>query len=184
MKNKKEIEEILRQTFEHSLPQMVERYLSLSWATIAQNEYFTEITKECYNLYVQGYYISSIMVSQAINEAFARYWIEKNSHQPKQDEKKEDSVKILVETGILPNEWQEAFQRIQGSFRNDYHHINPDIKNHPHKELAERNLKDLALLESEMFKYSLKNDGKIVPLYPQYWNIKSDGMIDAYINFE
>lgn len=183
MKNKKEIEEILRQTFEHSFPQMVERYLSLNWATISQNEYFTEITKECYNLYVQGYYISSIMVSQAINEAFARYWIEKNNHQPKQDEKKEDSVKILVETGILPNEWQEAFQRIQKSFRNDYHHINPDIKKHPHKELAERNLKDLAFLESEMFKYS-SNDGKIVPLYPQYWNIKSDGMIEAYINFE
>lgn len=183
MKNKKEIEETLRQTFEHALSGIIERYLSLNWATISQNEYFTKITKECYNLYIYGYYVSSIMVSQAINEAFARYWIEKNNHQPEQDEKKEDSVKKLVEKNILPIEWQKAFKRIQGSFRNDYHHINPDIKNHPHKELAERNLKDLAFLESEMFKYST-NKGKIVLMYPQYWNIKPNDMIDVFINFE
>ena len=101
---------------------------------------------------------------------------------PKEGEKKEDSVRILVENGTLPIEWEQAFKRIQKSFRTDYHHINPNIQDHPHKIIADRNLKDLAFLESKMFDYSL-NQGKVVPRYPQYWNIKPNGTIQAFINF-
>ena len=44
----------------------------------------------------------------------------------------------------------------------------------PFRELARRNIVDLAAVESEIFAFTFSNE-KLVPLKPRYWDLQADG---------
>ena len=79
---------------------------------------------------------------------------------------------------------ERAFNRIADrSFRNDVHHMNPKVGTIDFPTLAKRNIQDLAVIERDVFQYEMHN-GALVLKNPQYWPIKPDGTVDAYLRLE
>lgn len=77
----------------------------------------------------------------------------------------------VVARNILSPECADAFSGIWRSFRNDVHHMNPSVNNVPFRDLAKRNLKDLATIEPEILAVSFDNE-KLVPIQPLYSDLE------------
>ncbi len=69
----------LRQEFEGSLDDGVARYLEIDHQSIIGNHHFAAASLECIHLYRDGHFISTVMVTQAINEAILRFIAERNN---------------------------------------------------------------------------------------------------------
>ena len=65
--------------------------------------------------------------------------------------------------------------------RNDYHHLNPNVKTDRQalEELAREKAHLLAEVESEVFHFTFA-DGKIIPEHPEYWK----GANQVFLRFE
>lgn len=167
----------MRQVFDQTLDERVERYLEVVHQGIIPNT-TSAASSECIDLYRDGYLLSAVMVSQAVTEGIWRFVLERN--QVEADRDRPALAATLVERGILSAECAEAFGRIWRSFRNDVHHMNPSVSRVRFRELAKRNLLDLATIESEIFAVSFAN-GKSVPLQPRYWDLQPGGTTSAFL---
>src|SRR5260370_35406980 len=56
----------------------VDRYLEVSHQGIVPNHHFAPASSECVNLYRDGYFLSAVMVSQAVNEGIWKFVLERN----------------------------------------------------------------------------------------------------------
>lgn len=79
----------------------------------------------------------------------------------------------FLKSNIISNECAEASNYIWESYRNDIHHMNPKVGKINFQKLAQQNLKDLAIIEKEIFGHSFKN-GAIIPNQPKYWDFKNE----------
>jgi hypothetical protein len=163
---------------EQTVDQRIDRYMEIDHQGIVGNHHFASASSECINLYRDGYYISAVMVSQAVNEGVVKFVAERNEIK----EKKEHSDLMIefVQKGIMTSDCAQASKRIWGSFRNDVHHMNPKVSEIPFQEISKRNLQDLATIEKEIFGAD-HNDGKLVPHHPQYWDVGKDGTVPVYL---
>jgi len=127
------------------------------------------------------------MISHAINEGIIKFIAERNSISRQKENGDTKTIEVLInefkERKIISNECAEASIKIWKSFRADIHHMNPTVKGIPFKELALQNIKDLAVIEKEIFGFDI-NNGAIVPHQPKYWNINKNGMIEAFLRLE
>lgn len=183
--DKKQIKKItvkqnLRSELESTIDQRVERYLEIDHQGIIGAHHFAKASSECLNLYRDGYFISAVMVSQAVNEGIIKFVAEKNGI-----ERKEflEWIDEFVKKDIISKKCAEATTRIWESFRNDVHHMNPKVASIPFQKLAKGNLQDLAIIEKEIFGVNFK-DGKLVPHHPQYWDVRNDGTAPVFLRLE
>lgn len=176
-----QLQEGLRSALEQTIDQRINRYLEIEHQGIIGNHHFADASSECINLYRDGYFISGVMVSQAVNEGIVKFVAERNGIK----EKKEHSelMKDFTQKEIMSSECTEASERIWRSFRNDVHHMNPKVVSIPFQKLAKRNLQDLAIIEKEIFGVNFK-DGKLVPHHPQYWDVQKDGTVPVFLRLE
>ena len=58
--------------------------------------------------------------------------------------------------------------------------MNPSVNNVPFRDLAKRNLKDLATIEREIFAVSF-DSGKLVPIQPLYWDLGANGTTSVFL---
>lgn len=176
-----QLQEGLRSALEQTIDQRINRYLEIEHQGIIGNHHFADASSECINLYRDGYFISGVMVSQAVNEGIVKFVAERNGIK----EKKEHSelMKDFTQKEIMSSECTEASERIWRSFRNDVHHMNPKVAFIPFQKLAKRNLQDLAIIEKEIFGVNFK-DGKLVPHHPQYWDVQKDGTVPVFLRLE
>lgn len=176
-----QLQEGLRSALEQTIDQRINRYLEIEHQGIIGNHHFADASSECINLYRDGYFISGVMVSQAVNEGIVKFVAERNGIK----EKKEHSelMKDFTQKEIMSSECTEASERIWRSFRNDVHHMNPKVASIPFQKLAKRNLQDLAIIEKEIFGVNFK-DGKLVPHHPQYWDVQKDGTVPVFLRLE
>lgn len=65
-------------------------------------------------------------------------------------------------------------------FRNDVHHMNPQVATIPFRKLARENIKRLAFIEHEIFEGRVVT-GALVPVQPKYWDIRDDGTTGVFI---
>jgi hypothetical protein len=168
----------MRQVLEQTLDERVERYLGVAHQGIVPNHHFAAASSECIDLYRDGYELSAVMVSQAVAEGVWRFVLERN--QVRADHDRPGLAATLVERGILSTECAEAFGRIWRSFRNDVHHMNPSVSRVPFRELARRNLLDLATIEREIFAVNF-DSGKLVPIQPRYWDLQPGGTTSVFL---
>jgi hypothetical protein len=168
----------LRAILEQTLDERLERYLEVAHQGIIPNHHFAAASSECIDLYRDGYSLSAVMVSQAVTEGIWRFVLERNQIQADRD--RPAVAATLVERRILSTECAEAFGRIWRSFRNDVHHMNPSVTGVPVRELAKRNLLDLAVIEREIFAVSFDN-GKLVPIQPRYWDLEAGGTTSVFL---
>lgn len=172
------LKESLQSEFDQTLDQRVDRYMQIDHQGIIGNHHFAAASSECINLYRDGFYISSVMVSQAVNEGIVKFVAERNGIKEKKEHG--ELMNEFVQKGIMTTECAEASKQIWSSFRNDVHHMNPKVASIPLQQLAKRNLQDLATVEKEVFGTDF-NDGKLVPHHPEYWDVQKDGTVPVFL---
>ncbi len=172
MTRKEQLKNDFISIFESSLDQRVERYLEINHQTIIGNHYFAQASSECIYLYSDGYFISVILLSQAVCEGIMKFILERNNITDNFE--RPDMLKFLTNKKIITNNLAEASLRIWKSFRNDYHHMNPKVGKLNHKEIAKKNIKDLAILENDIFGFTQADGGRLKPTKPLYWDGDKD----------
>ena len=174
----------LRAHFEAMLEQRIDRHIEISHHPITPNHHFTKPSNECIDLYTDGHFFSTVMVTQAVAEGIRRFVVERNGIKWDDGMKGPEIAELLVNRGIISRECADASNRIWNSFRNDVHHMNPKVAEIPEKisfsELAKRNIQDLAIIEKEVFAVKLST-GCFIPVHTQYWDIEPDGMCSAFL---
>lgn len=174
------VENTLRQIFDQTLQERIERYLEIDHQGIIGNHYFAAASSECIDLYRDGYFIAVVMVTQAVNEGILKLVAERNNISEKTHS---DLIKKLIEKNIVSKECAEASERIWKSFRNDVHHMNPTVIHISFRDLAKQNIQDIATIEKIIFEVSFDN-GKLVPKQPKYWDVQEDGTVPAFLRLE
>lgn len=174
------IKKDIKDSIEQTLDQKIDRYLEIDHQGIIGNHHFAAASSECINLYRDAYYISAVMVSQAVNEGIIKFVAERNGI--KENKEHDKLMGEFVHKGIISSGCAESSRRIWGSFRNDVHHMNPKVASIPFQQLAKRNLQDLAIIEKEIFGTDFSN-GELVPHNPKYWDVQNDGTVPAFLRF-
>ena len=172
------LKEGLQSELDQTLEQRLDRYMEIDHQGIIGNHHFAAASSECINLYRDGYYISVVMVSQAVNEGIVKFIAERNGIKEKKEHG--DLMDEFVQKGIISLDCAQASKQIWGSFRNDVHHMNSKVASIPFQQLARRNLQDLATVEKEIFG-AYFSDGKLVPHHPEYWDVQNDGTVPVFL---
>ena len=182
-----QLKESLESECRSTVEQKINRYLEIEHQKIIGGHNFSKASSECIYLYRDGYFIGTVMMSHAINEGIIKFITDRNSisRQKENGDTKtiEELINELKERKIILNECAKASIKIWNSFRADIHHMNPKVMEIPFKELALKNIKNLAVIEKEIFGFDI-NNGAIVPHRPKYWNINKNGMIETFLRLE
>lgn len=196
MKNSREIamrKAYLREKFikecENSIDEKIRRYLEIKPQDIIGNHYFSAASTECIKAHTNGQFISAIVLSHAVNEGILKFICETMDIPLNYDKCNKKSgripyiklLRLLRRKGIISKKFFQASQKITTSFRNDYHHMNPKIKNIDHSSISTSNLIQLSIIENEIFGYASRG-GKLIPNQPIYWpNIENNGTVEAFL---
>jgi hypothetical protein len=98
--------------------------LEIDHQEIIGNHHFAGASSECAKLYCDGYLISAVMVSQAVNEGIVRFIAERNNIalQPDHDKGKAKSISDLIDEleqkdiiTILVQKHREVFTGVLGT---------------------------------------------------------------------
>ena len=174
-------EKQLRSVFEMELASSIQRADKTEVIAIIPNHYFSAASSEIREMFIAGYFMGAITLSQSVAEGLSRFLCERNKlhRYPKKDHLKR--VALLQSVKVITPESKTAFDKI-AEWRNDFHHMNENIKtNRSELEIkAKLNIDCLFQIEKEIFNYSVSK-GKIIPIYPQYWDISPDGTTKAFL---
>ncbi len=181
------LKESLESECKSTVEQKINRYLEVEHQKIIGGHHFSKASSECIYLYRDGYFIGTVMMSHAINEGIIKLIAERNSISKQKENRDtktiEELINVLKGKKIISNDCAEASIKIWKSYRAAIHHMNPEVMEVLFKELALKNIKNLAVIEKEIFGFDI-NNGAIVPHQPKYWNINKNGMIEAFLRLE
>jgi len=153
----------------------VDRYLEVNRQRIIGSHHFACASTECIALYRDGHFIATVMATQAVNEGIIKFVAERNNINY-ENMTLSALLTNLASQSIFSQDCFEASDQIRRSFRNDVHHMNPPVATINFPELAKKNIHNLAVVEREIWATNF-NDGKMIPIYPKYWDINSDGTV-------
>ena len=182
IKNKKLIKKFLQESFNSTLSTRVDRYLKINVHDIIPYHFFSNASSECKQMYVDGHYYGCISLSQAVAEGLSKFIIEIKKIRASKDFK--TRIDRLTKANMISNDSANAFIKIIGDDRNNYHHLNKEIKT-DYTELqkrAEECLEGLYVIESEIFAYKMIN-GKLQPNNLIYWPNIDSGLADVFLRF-
>jgi len=192
------IKEELTDEFNSTLEERIDRCLEIDRQWIVANHHFAAASAECIRLYQDGYFISTVMMSHAINEGIIKFVAERNNikrhkrsrinncfcgifHFLKKDTKSLAELLLELKTkGFITDGCYEATYKILKSFRADVHHMTPTVMEIPFRELAKENVERLAVIEKEIFDVETP-EGKLKPKKPQYWDLNPDGTVNVFL---
>lgn len=161
--------DFLRAIDDRTREERVDRYLEVNRSIAIPitdfTKHFIDALKECINLYRDGYYIATVMLTQSVNEGLLKLVAERKSIQYKS---KGYLLEIMMEQNILPKECINASKQIYNSYRNDVHHMNLKVSEIDFPSLAKKNIHNLMVVENEIF-YTDISEGKLIPKYPEFW---------------
>ena len=157
----------------------VERYLEVNRQRIIGSHHFAHASTECIDLYRDGHFIATVMATQAVNEGIIKFVAERNNIKNENMNLSELLINLASQSIFSPNCFK-ASDQIRQSFRNDVHHMNPPVAKINFPELARKNIHNLAVVEREIWATNFK-EGKMIPIYPKYWDINSDGTVPVYL---
>ncbi|MBL8830214.1 MAG: hypothetical protein JNM18_24770 [Planctomycetaceae bacterium] len=181
--NRDLVAQMLRDSFEEGLKFRIERYLAAKQLMVIPSSHFSRAFRECAELYTSGNFIATTMVAQAVAEGVANY-IAKRIGVERHSEMNLDCLAgvLVVEEAILLST-AKAIRAIRKKYRNDYHHMNPKVKDLDHERWAGECISDLASIASDVFGSQIVN-GELVLNYPKYWDVNSDGDVKANVRFK
>jgi hypothetical protein len=176
-----ELRNRLRQVFEQTFEERVDREQSVPRERLIPNHHFAFASSECLDLFRDGYFLSCIMVCQAVSEGLGKLVMERNQVCREQKETVQNVLNKLQLGGEISQAFVERYSRIYGRFRNDFHHMNPRVAGLPYEALARGCVDALVAMEAEVFAQVVVDGGRLEPLHPKYWDIKSDGSTMVYV---
>jgi hypothetical protein len=172
----------MKQEFEQTLSERVERYLQVKPHEIIPNAPFAAPSTECSLLFRDGHFYACIALVQAVTEAIVRYAcdIDFGEH----DKVFEKNVEKLHTRGFIDDKVRGAMLKIWKK-RDNYHHLNSSVKSDKDtlEKLAKEKARLLVEIESEIFKFSFGGDGSFNPKYPKYWKIRGN-QADVFLRLE
>lgn len=171
----------LRARLERTLDERIDRYLAVNHQRVIGGHHFSHASTECVDLYRDGYFHSCITVTQAVAEGIILFVGDRNKLSRKEKETKQVFAERLHDAQIITQDLVDAFTRIQRSFRNDFHHMNPPVAKVPLESLAKQNIGDLAVIEREIFGFDIGPNGSTNPRQLKYWDDAGNGMIHVYV---
>ena len=165
----------------------IDRYLEIEHQWIIGEHHFAPASSECIELYRDGYFIGTVMMSHAINEGIIKFVAERNNIDRQKSANTAKTIEELIfelhVNKLISKNCTDASLAIWKSYRNDIHHMTPSVSDIPFQKLAQLNIKRLSTIENEIFGHDIKN-GALVPHQPKYWDINADGMIAAWLRLE
>jgi len=169
---KKQVGDSIRQEFEGTLADRAARYLQVKPHGIVPYEHFSAASAECSLLFRDGHFYGCIALTQAVAEALVRFLCTKNSFTP--EKKFKENVRKLSTRKFISDKVKESLLKIWER-RDDYHHLNPNVKTDRQalEELAREKAQLLVEVESEVFHFTIV-DGEIVPEHPKYWKVSGN----------
>lgn len=166
--NEKLLEDSLRQEFDQTIKTRIQRYSAVKPHGIIPNAKFAVASSECSLLFRDGHFYGCIALSQAVAEAVVKYVCEKNGWSPANTY--EENVHTLHKRGFISEQLHARLLNIwQG--RDTYHHLNNSIATEIGKleQIAQEKAKLIALIEEEVFSFTVGPDGSLIPKHPKYW---------------
>ncbi len=172
----------MKQEFEHTLPERVERYLQVKPHIIIPNAPFAVPSSECSLLFRDGHFYACIALVQAVAEAIVRYMCDIDFK--KHDKVFEKNVEKLHTRKFIDDKLRKFLLKIWDR-RDDYHHLNPNVKSDRQtlENLAKEKTCLLLDVESQIFEFRFASDGSMIFKYPKYWKIKG-GQAEVFLRLE
>lgn len=155
----------------------VERNLEVDRQRIIGSYHFAQASTESIDLYTYGFFIATVMTTQAVNEGIIKFVAERNNIQY-ENMTLSDILTTLASQSIISQDCFKASEEIRGSYRNDVHHMNPPVAKINFPELAKKNIHNLAIIEREIWATNF-SAGKLIPIQPKYWDVNPDGTISV-----
>ena len=173
------ITDSMKQEFEQTLPERVERYIQVKPHGIIPNAPFAVPSSECSLLFRDGHFYACIALVQAVAEAIVRYMCDVDFK--KHDKVFEKNVEKLHTRKFIDDKLRESLVKIWDK-RDDYHHLNSNVKSDRQilENLAKEKACFLVYVESRVFEFRVAADGSIIPKYPKYWRI-SGGQAEVFL---
>ena len=160
---------------EQTREERVERSIEVDRQRIIGSHHFADASTECILLYIDGYFIATVMTTQAVNEGIIKFVAARNNIKY-QNMCHYDRLKTLKDNGIISQKCFEASCQIWRSYRNDVHHMNPKVAEIDFPELGKKNIHSLAVIEREIWSIN-RRDREMIPIQPKYWDVNPDGTI-------
>lgn len=169
----------LRDNFEAGFEDCVKRAMDVRHNPVIPHSHFARASSECVEIYRLGYFVATAMATQAVAQGIVKFVAERNKLGS-------NGNKIVLATslendGFISRDCGEALRRILQRHRNDISHMNPPVGKINIEEIAKENLRDLAVVEQELFAATFDN-GKIIPKYSQYWDVEGQS-IEVFLRF-
>ena len=164
---------------ERTREERVDRYLEIDRQKIIGEHHFARASTECIYLYTHGFFIATLMTTQAVNEGIIKFVAGRNNINY-ENLNHSERLKTLKDKSIISQDCLEASEQIRRSYRNDVHHMNPPIGQINFPELAKKNIHNLAVIERELWSAAIIG-GKLMPFQPKYWDINPDGTVPIYL---
>ncbi|MYB93774.1 hypothetical protein F4054_17005 [Candidatus Poribacteria bacterium] len=152
-----------------------DRNLEVDRQRLIGSHHFSRASTECIDLYTHGFFIATVMTTQAVNEGIIKFVAARNNLNQK-NMNHTDLLKTLKDKRIISKACFEVSEQIRGSYRNDVHHMNPPVAKIDFPKLAKKNIQNLAVIEREIWATNFRN-GKMIPIQPKYWDTNPDGTI-------
>jgi hypothetical protein len=152
--------------------------------------WFDVASTECRDLFRDDHFYGCVCLTQSVAEALAKFVLEVHKEKigkqrrPIELCKKPITGKKLIDRlrklkggtrngepiSVLSQGCIDAFERIEGRDRDDFHHLNKGVATEREKleKRAEECVSSLYEIESELFRFGV-DKGVLVPLQPQYW---------------
>jgi len=164
---KRILEDTLKQEFEITLQDRIDRYLKVKPHGIIPNTPFARASSECSKAYRDGQFYGCISLTQSVAESLVKHLCKCNSSRPYKVF--ERNIGALLKRGFITAEQSEDLLKIWED-RDDFHHLNDNVESDYLKliALAESKLILLNKIEKQVFDFSI-NKGAIVPKNPKYW---------------
>ena len=182
-----QLRESIESQCKSSIEEKITRYLEIEHQGIIGGHYFAKASSECIYLYRDGYFISAVMMSHAINEGIIKFIADRNYISRKKENGDTKTIGGLIndfkKRKIISSDCAKASTKIWKSFRADIHHMNLTVLKINFTKIAQQNLKCLSTIEREIFGYDI-NNGAIAPHQPKYWDINKDGTTTGFLRLE
>ena len=164
-----------KQIDEQTREARVDRNLEVDRQRLIGSYHFAPASTECIHLYTDGFFIATVMTTQAVNEGIMKFVADRNNIKH-ENMNQSELLKTLKDKSLISQDCFESSEQIRGSYRNDVHHMNPPVAEIDFPELAKKNIHNLAVVEREIWATNFRN-GEMIPIQPKYWDTNPDGTI-------
>jgi hypothetical protein len=99
------LKESLRSRLEQTIDERVDRFLAVHHQQIAADHHFSLASSECIALYRDGYFLSCVLATQAVNEAIVEFIAERNAVTRVEGEQNPNSCCASMRKASSPGMW-------------------------------------------------------------------------------